>query len=205
MERAVQEEINLNAPFVPYWCPVLLCECSPRAQAAVGCGRVKGCWWKRPKKRWIPIPWALSLKALSFLWGMQRSSKGQLPDPSLVSWELMDHERKDLHTTADAAKEALNCCLTITNVYLLLFYFTFGHITQHVGALFFKNGSNLFYLQGKQGVPPSGRSGNSWNVFYKKHTLCGQVRTIRSLFPPFLPVSSFKYRTGCLMSSFNGQ
>ena len=32
--------------------------------------------------------------------------------------------------TADAAKEgALNCCLTITNVYLLLFYFIFGHIT----------------------------------------------------------------------------
>ena len=166
-EGAVQEEINLNALFVPYWCPLLPCECSPRAQAAVGCGRVKGCWWKQPKKRWTPIPLALSLKALSFLWGTQRSTKGQLPYPSLVSWKLMDHERKDLHTTPDAAKEGtLKCCLMITNVYLLLFYFIFGHITQHVGALFFKKGSNLFYLQWKQGVLTTGRSGNSWNVFF---------------------------------------
>lgn len=42
----------------------------------------------------------------------------------------MDHERKDLHTTPDAAKEgALKCCLMITNVYLLLFYFIWSHYT----------------------------------------------------------------------------
>ena len=47
----------------------------------------------------------------------------------------MDHERKDVHTTLDAAKEgALICCLTITNVFLLLFYFILGPAARHVGS-----------------------------------------------------------------------
>ena len=63
----------------------------------------------------------------------------------------MDHERKDLHTTPDAAKEgALKRCLMITNVYLLSFYFIFGHITQHVGALFFKRGSTCSACRGRR-------------------------------------------------------
>ena len=165
-EGAVQEEINLDALFVPYWCLLLPCECSPRAQAAGGCGRVKGCWWKQPKKRRIPIPLALSLKELSFLGGTQRATKGQLPDPSLVSWKLMDHERKDLHTTPDAAKEgALKCCLMITNVYLLLFYFIWSHYTA-CGSFVLQKGINLFCLQWKEGVLTTGLSGNSWNVFF---------------------------------------
>lgn len=91
----------------------------------------------------------------TFLWGTQRPSKGQWPDPSLVSWKLMDHKKKDVHTTPDAANEgALNCCLAITNVYLLLLlYFIFVHITQHVGASFFKV---------DQTCSTCSRSGESW-------------------------------------------
>lgn len=77
----------------------------PRAQAVVEFGRVKGCWLKWPKLRWIPVPLELSLKALSFLWVKQRSNERQLLGPSLVSWNLMDHERQDVHATLDAAKD----------------------------------------------------------------------------------------------------